>query len=136
MILLAHLSGATEHLGFVITSSTTYNSPYNLARRFNALDHVSKGRAAVNIVTTATPAAAANLGAHEHPDRDARYRRAHEFLDVVTRLWDAWEPGAVVGDRTSGRYADRAVSTPSATGASSSRSVVRCPCPPGLRGGP
>ncbi|RMB85043.1 NtaA/DmoA family FMN-dependent monooxygenase [Streptomyces shenzhenensis] len=106
LILLAHLSGATEHLGFVITSSSTYNSPYNLARRFNALDHVSKGRAAVNIVTTGTPAAAANFGLDDHPDRDTRYRRAHEFLDVVTRLWDAWEPGALVGDRTSGRYAD------------------------------
>ncbi|MEB8340843.1 NtaA/DmoA family FMN-dependent monooxygenase [Streptomyces endophyticus] len=106
LILLAHLSGSTDRLGFVITSSTTYNSPYNLARRFNALDHVSRGRAAVNIVTTATPAAAANFGLDRHLDKETRYRRAHEFLDVVTRLWDAWEPGAVVGDRASGRYAD------------------------------
>ncbi|WNE94166.1 NtaA/DmoA family FMN-dependent monooxygenase [Streptomyces luomodiensis] len=106
LILLAHLSGSTEHRGFVITSSTAYNSPYNLARRFNALDHVSKGRAAVNIVTTGTPAAAANFGLDDHPDKPTRYRRAHEFLDVVTRLWDAWEPGAVVADRTSGTYAD------------------------------
>ncbi|MFE6163999.1 NtaA/DmoA family FMN-dependent monooxygenase [Streptomyces sp. NPDC056486] len=106
LILLAHLSGATDRLGFVVTSSTTYNSPYNLARRFNALDHVSRGRAAVNIVTTGSPAAAANFGLDKHLDKETRYRRAHEFLDVVTRLWDAWEPGAVVADKESGRYAD------------------------------
>ncbi|MFG2578842.1 NtaA/DmoA family FMN-dependent monooxygenase [Streptomyces malaysiensis] len=106
LILLAHLSGNTERIGFIITSSTTYNSSYNLARRFNALDHVSKGRAAVNIVTTGTTAAAANFGLEDHPDKPTRYRRAHEFLDVVTRLWDAWEPGAVTGDKTNGRYAD------------------------------
>ncbi|CDR02111.1 NtaA/DmoA family FMN-dependent monooxygenase [Streptomyces iranensis] len=106
LILLTHLSGSTDRLGFVITSSTTYNSPYNLARRFNALDHVSKGRAAVNIVTTGTTAAAANFGLDDHPDKPTRYRRAHEFLDAVTRLWDAWEPGAITGDKTNGRYAD------------------------------
>jgi FMN-dependent oxidoreductase (nitrilotriacetate monooxygenase family) len=106
LILLAHVSGSTDHLGYIITSSTTYNSPYNLARRFNVLDHVTKGRAAVNLVTTGTPAAAANFGLDEHPDRETRYRRAHEFLDVVTRLWDAWEPGSMIGDKASGIYAD------------------------------
>jgi FMN-dependent oxidoreductase (nitrilotriacetate monooxygenase family) len=106
LILLAHVSGTTENLGYVVTSSTTYNSPYNLARRFNALDHVTKGRAAVNIVTTGTPAAAANFGLDEHPDRETRYRRAYEFLEVVTQLWDAWEPGSLIGDQASGRYAD------------------------------
>ncbi|GIE81921.1 nitrilotriacetate monooxygenase [Actinoplanes philippinensis] len=105
LILLGHLAAVTTHLGVVITSSTTYNSPYNLARRFQSLDHVTKGRAAVNIVTTGTPAAAANFGLGEHPDKDTRYRRAHEFLDLVTRLWDSWEPGAIVADKKSGRYA-------------------------------
>src|SRR6185369_12332214 len=71
-------------------------------------DHVTKGRAAVNIVTTGTPAAAANFGRAAHPDRDTRYRRAHEFLDVVTRLWDGWEPGAILADKRTGRYADPA----------------------------
>ncbi|MBV9796179.1 MAG: NtaA/DmoA family FMN-dependent monooxygenase [Actinobacteria bacterium] len=106
LVLLAHVSGSTENLGYVITSSTTYNSPYNLARRFNALDHVTGGRAAVNIVTTGTPAAAANFGLAEHPDRETRYRRAHEFLAVVTQLWDAWAPDSLIGDKASGRYAD------------------------------
>ncbi|MET8653138.1 NtaA/DmoA family FMN-dependent monooxygenase [Nocardia aurea] len=106
LVLLGNLAAVTENLGVVITSSTTYNSPYNLARRFQALDHVTKGRAAVNIVTTGTPAAAANFGLSEHPDKETRYRRAWEFLDVVTRLWDSWESEWLVADKESGHYAD------------------------------
>lgn len=106
LVLLGHLAAITTNIGVVITSSTTYNTPYNLARRFQALDHVTKGRVAVNIVTTGTPAAAENFGLSDHPDRDTRYRRAWEFLDVVTRLWDSWEPGWLVADKQSGRYAD------------------------------
>ena len=106
LVLLGHLAALTEGLGVLATSSSTFNSPYNLARRFQALDHVTKGRAAVNIVTTAAAPAAANFGLAEHPDKATRYRRAYEFLDVVTRLWDSWEPGWYVGDRASGRYAD------------------------------
>ncbi|MCW2881061.1 MAG: ntaA 5 [Sphaerisporangium sp.] len=106
LVLLGNLAAITTNLGVVITSSTTYNSPYNLARRFQALDHVTKGRAAVNMVTTGTPAAAANFGLTEHPDKETRYRRAYEFLDVVTRLWDGWERDAITADKESGRYAD------------------------------
>lgn len=106
LVLLGHLAAITENLGVVITSSTTYNSPYNLARRFQALDHVTKGRAAVNIVTTGTPAAAANFGLSEHPDKESRYRRAWEFLEVVTGLWDSWGPDWLVADKKSGQYAD------------------------------
>jgi FMN-dependent oxidoreductase (nitrilotriacetate monooxygenase family) len=106
LVLLGNLAAITQHLGVVITSSTTYNSPYNLARRFQSLDIVTRGRAAVNIVTTGTPAAAANFGLAEHPDKDTRYRRAWEFLDVVTRLWDGWEPDWLVADKATGRYAD------------------------------
>jgi FMN-dependent oxidoreductase (nitrilotriacetate monooxygenase family) len=106
LMLLGHLAAKTDNIAVVITSSTTYNSPYNLARRFQTLDHVTKGRAAVNIVTTGTSAAAANFGLPEHPDKETRYRRAWEFLDVVTRLWDSWEPGWLVADKESGRYAD------------------------------
>jgi FMN-dependent oxidoreductase (nitrilotriacetate monooxygenase family) len=109
LVLLGSLAATTENLGVVITSSTTYNSPYNLARRFQALDHVTRGRAAVNIVTTGTPAAAANFGLAEHPDKETRYRRAAEFLDVVTRLWDGWDTGAIVADKATGRYADPAL---------------------------
>jgi FMN-dependent oxidoreductase (nitrilotriacetate monooxygenase family) len=107
LVLLGHLAATTQNIGVVITSSTTYNSPYNLARRFQALDHVTKGRAAVNIVTTGTSSAAANFGLSEHPDKDTRYRRAWEFLDVVTQLWDSWEPGWLIADKASGRYADQ-----------------------------
>ncbi|MFD6399068.1 NtaA/DmoA family FMN-dependent monooxygenase [Nocardia sp. NPDC060249] len=106
LVLLGSVAAVTERLGVVITSSTTYNSPYNLARRFQALDHVTKGRAAVNIVTTGTPAAAANFGLTKHPEKATRYRRAWEFLDVVTRLWDSWEPDWLIADKSSGRYAD------------------------------
>ena len=106
--LLANLTAITERVGAVITSSSTFNSPYNLARRFQALDIVTKGRAAVNIVTTATPTAAANFGLSNLPEREERYRRAHEFLEVVTKLWDGWEPGAIVVDKASGRYGDPA----------------------------
>ncbi|MGQ4599453.1 NtaA/DmoA family FMN-dependent monooxygenase [Nocardia sp. R6R-6] len=106
LVLLGNLAAVTENLGVVITSSTTYNSPYNLARRFQTLDHVTKGRAAVNVVTTGTSAAAANFGLAEHPDRATRYRRAWEFLDVVTRLWDSWDADWLIADKASGRYAD------------------------------
>ncbi|MGW6129098.1 NtaA/DmoA family FMN-dependent monooxygenase [Cellulomonas sp. NPDC055163] len=106
LVLLGHLLAVTQRVGGVVTSSSTYNAPYNLARRFQALDIVTRGRAAVNVVTTFAPAAAANFGLAEPLDKKTRYRRAHEFLDVVTRLWDGWEPGAVVADRATGVYAD------------------------------
>jgi FMN-dependent oxidoreductase (nitrilotriacetate monooxygenase family) len=106
LILLTALAGATERIGLIATASTTYNSPYNLARRFNALDHVSGGRAGWNVVTTSTRAAAQNFGLDVHPDPAARYARADEFLDVATQLWDSWEDGAAIGDKASGRYAD------------------------------
>ena len=106
VVLLSNVAAVTERLGFVVTSTTTYNHPYNLARRFTALDYVTHGRAAVNIVTTFAPDAAANFGLSQVPAKEDRYRRAHEFLDVITKLWDAWEPGAVVADAASGRFAD------------------------------
>ncbi|WP_335976833.1 NtaA/DmoA family FMN-dependent monooxygenase [Streptomyces sp. CA2R106] len=105
--LLAVIAGATERIGLLPTVSTTYSTPYSLARRFQTLDHLTRGRAALNVVTTGNPAAAANFGASAHPDRDVRYRRAHEFLDVITRLWESWEPDAIVADKATGRFGDR-----------------------------
>ena len=106
--ILSALAATTEHIGLIGTGSTTYNHPYELARRFATLDHLSAGRAGWNVVTTVTPLAAANLGEQSHPDVADRYRRADEFVDLTTRLWDSWEDGAVVGDRDNGIWADRA----------------------------
>jgi len=104
---LSALAAVTSHIGLIGTGSTTYNKPWELARRFATLDHLSGGRAGWNIVTTITPLAAANFGERAHPDHADRYTRAHEFVDVVTRAWDSWEDDAVIGDRERGVWADR-----------------------------
>jgi len=103
---LGAIAAATERIGLIATASTTYYEPYNLARLFSTLDFLSKGRAGWNIVTTSTDAAAENFGLTAHPDPQARYRRAAEFVDTATRLWDSWEDDAVVLDRDNGQYAD------------------------------
>jgi len=105
-VLLTALAGVTSHIGLIATASTTYNAPYNLARRFASLDHVSGGRAGWNIVTTAGKAAAQNFGLDENPGHHERYQRAAEFVDVSVRLWDSWEDGAELGDKAAGIYAD------------------------------
>jgi len=104
--LITALSGVTSRIGLVATASTTYNDPYGLARRFATLDHVSRGRAAWNVVTTSNAAAAANFGFEHHPDPNARYRRAAEFLDVAYALWDSWDDDAIVGDKARGIFVD------------------------------
>jgi FMN-dependent oxidoreductase (nitrilotriacetate monooxygenase family) len=104
---LAALAGLTERIGLIATGSTTYSAPWDLARRFATLDHLSGGRAAWNIVTTVSPLTAAAFGRADHPSHADRYARAHEFVEVVQRLWDGWEDGALVGDRDRGVWADR-----------------------------
>jgi len=104
--LLSYLAGATERLGLVATASTTFDEPYHIARRFASLDHISGGRAGWNIVTTANPDAALNFGLEEHVDHDERYRRAREFYDVVTGLWDSFTDQAFVRDVEAGIYFD------------------------------
>jgi FMN-dependent oxidoreductase (nitrilotriacetate monooxygenase family) len=104
---LSALTGLTSHVGLIGTGSTTYSEPWDLARRFATLDHLSGGRAGWNIVTTVTPLAAANFGQRAHPDHDDRYARAHEFVEVVNRAWDSWGDDAIVGDRERGVWADR-----------------------------
>ena len=103
--MLAALAATTTHLGLGATASTTYNEPYNVARLFASLDHLSSGRAAWNAVTSSGPAAGANFG-RIHPAHDARYEVADEFVDVVRGLWDCWDDGAVVANRETGRYVD------------------------------
>jgi FMN-dependent oxidoreductase (nitrilotriacetate monooxygenase family) len=105
LVLLSVLAAATTHIGLIGTASTTYNAPYNLARRFASLDHVSGGRAGWNIVTTADRGAAQNFGLADRPDHADRYARATEFLDVTLKLWDSWDDDAVLADKASGRFA-------------------------------
>ncbi|WP_145145058.1 LLM class flavin-dependent oxidoreductase [Roseomonas gilardii] len=103
--MLSALAATTTHLGLGATMSTTYCEPYQVARFFASLDHLSGGRAAWNAVTTSGSSAAANFG-RDHPRHGARYDIAEEFVDVVCGLWDCWEDGAIVADRESGRYFD------------------------------
>src|SRR3984957_7781727 len=102
--LLSALAGATEHTGLIATASTTFDEPYHIARRFASLDHFSGARAGRNIVTTSNPVAALNFGRGDHLDHDERYRRAREFYDVVTGLWDSFAEDAFVRDVDSGLY--------------------------------
>ena len=104
--LLSALSQATEHIGLVATGSTTFDAPYHIARRFASLDHISGGRAGWNIVTTSNPDAALNFGMDEHMEHGERYRRAREFYDVVTGLWDSFADDAFIRDVESGIYVD------------------------------
>ena len=105
--LLAALAMVTERIGLIATITTTYNEPYNVARRIASIDHISGGRAGWNLVTSQIEDEAGNFGFEEHMDHARRYGRAAEFYDVVTGLWDSWEDGALLRDKTSGLYMDR-----------------------------
>ena len=104
--LLSALATVTDHIGLIATASTTFDEPYHIARRFASLDHISGGRAGWNIVTTSNPDAALNFGREEHVEHGERYRRAREFYDVVTGLWDSFADDAFVRDVGSGLYFD------------------------------
>jgi FMN-dependent oxidoreductase (nitrilotriacetate monooxygenase family) len=107
-LLLAAMGAVTERIGLIATGSTTYDEPYNVARRFASLDVISHGRAGWNVVTSAAEDAGANFGFETIPGHATRYSRAQEFLEVVTGLWAGWEPDAVVADKAAGVYADPA----------------------------
>jgi alkanesulfonate monooxygenase len=104
--LLSALSQVTERIGLVATGSTTFDAPYHIARRFASLDHISGGRAGWNIVTTSNPDAALNFGLEEHVEHGERYRRAREFYDVVTGLWDSFADDAFIRDVEHGIFFD------------------------------
>jgi len=106
--LLSALAAVTSRVGLAATISTTYNEPYPVARKLATLDHLSGGRAAMNVVTSSTWQEARNFGQAEHMDHAQRYRRAAEFVAVVRQLWDSWEDGAIVADQRSGVFADPA----------------------------
>ena len=105
-LLLTALAGVTERIGLIATASTTYNEPYNLARRFASLDIISNGRAGWNIVTTAGVEAARNFNLAELPAHAERYARSVEFVDVSLKLWDSWDDAAVLGDKERGLWGD------------------------------
>ncbi|BCJ46306.1 monooxygenase [Actinoplanes ianthinogenes] len=113
-LLLTALAGATERIGLIATASTTYNEPYNLARRFASLDIISGGRAGWNIVTTAGLDAARNFNLDELPAHKERYERAAEFVDVSLKLWDSWADDVVLADKESGIWGDDAKIYPAA----------------------
>jgi len=104
--LLSALSQATDRLGLMATGSTTYDEPYHIARRFASLDHISGGRAGWNIVTTSNPDASRNFGKEDHLEHAERYRRAREFYDVVTGLWDSWSEDAFIRNQETGFFMD------------------------------
>ncbi|HJP79012.1 MAG TPA: LLM class flavin-dependent oxidoreductase [Pseudonocardiaceae bacterium] len=108
LTLLTAIATVTEHIGLIATASTGFSEPYNLARAFSSLDHISGGRAGWNIVTTAGERSAQNFNRTHNTEHAQRYRRAAEFVDVATALWDSWEDDAVIADKDSGDFADPA----------------------------
>jgi FMN-dependent oxidoreductase (nitrilotriacetate monooxygenase family) len=102
---LAALAMATSRIGLIATASTTYTEPFNLARQFASLDHISNGRVAWNIVTSWLATAARNFGGTGQVSHADRYTRGEEFMAVVKALWDSWADDAVTDDRLGGHYA-------------------------------
>lgn len=107
-VVAALMSGATSRIGIVPTFGTYAYPPYLLARLMATLDQVTAGRSGWNAVTGSSDFAAMNFGMNGMPEHDLRYDMADEYMDVVNRLWDSWEPGAIVADRASGVLADPA----------------------------
>ena len=108
LTMLAALASSTTRIGLGATVATTYSDPFTTARAFASLDHISKGRAAWNAVTGASPQAAPNFG-KLHPNHAERYAIAAEYVDVVKGLWDCWDADAIVADRATGRYLDESM---------------------------
>ena len=104
--LLAALGAVTKRIGLGATLSTPYSEPMHAARMFASMDHMTGGRVAWNAVTSVSDGEARNFGRAEHLDHATRYQRAAEYIDVVQKLWDSWEDGAVQPDKRTGRYAD------------------------------
>ncbi|AYN26078.1 LLM class flavin-dependent oxidoreductase [Buttiauxella sp. 3AFRM03] len=106
LTVLSALASVTTHLGLVGTLSTSYSEPFTVARQFASLDHLSKGRAGWNVVTSPLEGSAKNFSREQHPEHALRYRIADEYLDVVKGLWDSWEDGAFIRDKASGQFFD------------------------------
>ncbi|QNE53168.1 LLM class flavin-dependent oxidoreductase [Klebsiella michiganensis] len=104
LTLLSALAVQTRHIGLAATASTTFSDPFNLARSFSSLDHISHGRAAWNVVTSFSTDVARNFSRDDMPAHAERYAVAHEFLEVTFKLWEGWQEGAVQPDNASGQY--------------------------------
>ena len=104
--ILGGIIGATDRIGIGATYSTTYYAPFHVARTFATLDHLSRGRAAWNVVTSVNDSEAQNFGLEQHLGHDERYDRAQEFIETVFALWESWDDDALVMDRESGIFAD------------------------------
>src|SRR5258707_8352357 len=102
---LAAVAVATSRIGLIATASTTYTEPFNLARQFASIDHISNGPSASNIVTSWLATASDNFGDTKQVSHADRYARGAEFMTVVKALWDSWSADAVVDDRTGGSFA-------------------------------
>jgi len=105
---LAMMAGVTRRLGLGATRSTTYYQPYHIARTFATLDHLTRGRVAWNVVTSANDSEAHNFGLDQHLEHDLRYDRADEFMAATYKLWDSWQADALILDRATGIFADPA----------------------------
>ncbi len=106
LTLLAALATVTERIGLIATVSTSFNEPYNVARKFASIDLISGGRAGWNLVTSSSDAEARNFNRDRHTEHAVRYERAAEFHDVVVGLWDSWEDDALLRDKASGLFYD------------------------------
>ncbi len=106
--LLSALAVTTRHLGLMATVSSSFNEPFHIARKFASIDHLSGGRAGLNLVTSANDWEARNFGLEAHYAHATRYARAAEFADVLNGLWDSWEADAFVYDKAEGRFFDPA----------------------------
>ena len=106
LTLLSALAAVTDRIGLIATVSTSFNEPFNVARKFASLDQISGGRSGWNLVTSSGGAEAQNFNRDEHLEHALRYERAAEFHDVVTGLWDSWEDDSFPRDQESGLYLD------------------------------
>lgn len=106
LTILSALAAVTDRIGLVGTLTVSYAEPFNVARQFASLDHISGGRAGWNVVTSWLEGSARNYSREKHYDHATRYRLAAEHLDVVQGLWDSWEDDALLHDKSSGRFFD------------------------------
>lgn len=104
LTMLSAVAVNTRRIGLAATASTTFSDPFTMARTFSSLDHISRGRAAWNVVTSFSADVAKNFSRDDMPNHAERYARAREFLQVTSKLWEGWEEGAVQPDPASGQY--------------------------------